>query len=547
MTKWTSPSKRSHFSTKRLSFLFLLLFLVLYWDLIGGILRGFVLLIRPQDLAVSLPAELLRTWGRFALFAVLFLFTFALFQLLIAHFLLPNPSLEQQIELWKRLWLYLIGKHGAAVFVRDGKIVGELGEKNKKGVGLLLIDRQSAVIVEELNRHQSTQVRVYSAGVVFLNQTQKIRGSVDLRPQRRSIPDLHAYTKDGVEIVTHLSTTFTLGQEPEVLLVTYHLDQTQSQPKADSLRVIQFSDPMPSSHYTRSLHRTVASLSNEIEPDDREEIHRFVQNFHLENPDRIFTEQRQGGYRPSTYTVDPQRIMAAFYATPSSQPLQTSDAWTELPLQIVIDLFREFIASIPYESIYFPHRPFLRALSELKSQFSKRIRNQGVLAFQFVQRKDNQPIRIGDEWQVSDLIFYPVQTLNTPKFLRSKGIKILNATFGELRPADETIERKLFDQWLAGYQKQLTSPPDRMSTTPSSVEEKKANERRELANRLAETLNSPSLSDQAILTQFLAIIQAELNDPQSQQWISSETVQHLQSLRSKLLSPTRSFPSDEKL
>ena len=542
MAKWSPASKPASAGVKRYVVLTLLILLILFWDLISGVFRGVLLVLRPPETSASIAVELLQYWGRFALVTILFFFTFSLFLLLIAYFILPNLTLEQHLELWKRLWLYLIGKHGAAVFVRNGKILAEIGEKSKRGVGLLLIDRQSAVIVEEIGRNQTSQRKVFAPGIAFLNPRQKIRGSVDLRPQRRSISDLHAYTRDGVEVITNLSTVFTLGQLPEVLLVTYQLDGSQSQPTADSLRVIQLSEPSPSLLRPNALSRTVSSLSNEIDPDDREEIHRFVQNFHLSTPASVISEQAE--QLSGQTVVDPQRILSAYFAIPSSQPLQPALDWSDLPLQIAIDLFREFIASIPYQALYAPHRPFTHPLTEWKSQFSKRMRNQGVLAFQFVQRKDNHPIRIGDEWDIVELIFYPVQQLHSAKFLRSKGIKILNATFGELRPADETIEKRLFDQWLLGIEKQpfpnsqseLATPPQLKPTTNDF----------QMATRLTEALNATAESSHVNLTQFLAILEDELNDPQVRKEISAETLQRFQQLRNQLSKTQASIPPSEK-
>lgn len=542
MAKWSPSSKPASAGIKRYVYLSLLILLILFWDLISGVLRGVLLVLRPPETSAGIAVELLQYWGRFALVVILFLFIFSLFLLLIAYFILPNLTLEQHLELWKRLWLYLIGKHGAAIFVRNGKILAEFGEKSKRGVGLLLIDRQSAVIIDEIGRNQTSQTKVFAPGVAFLNPRQKIRGSVDLRPQRRSISDLHAYTKDGVEVITNLSTVFTLGQLPEVLLVTYQLDEAQSQPTADSLRVIQLSEPAPSFLRPNALSRTVSSLSNEIDPDDRVEIHHFVQNFHLGTSISTVSEQARG--LSSQYVVDSQRILSAYSAIPSSQPVQPALDWSDLPLQICIDLFREFIASIPYQAIYSPHHPVTHSLSELKSQFSKRMRNQGVLAFQFVQRKDNHPIHVGDEWEVAELIFYPVQQLHSTKFLRSKGIKILNATFGELRPADETIERGLFDQWRLGIEKQPLPNSNSMLAPLPPI--KPSAEGFQLASRLTEALNSTTGSGTTNLTQFLAILEEELNSPQVRKELTVETLQRFEQLRNELYKTQVSAPPPEK-
>ncbi len=536
-------SKRKLLNIKRLIFLFVLIFIVTFWDFFNVVFKGLVLLFRPSGEPTSLLVELLNYWGGFVLLIIFLLFTFSIFLLLNGHFILPHLSLEQHLEIWKRLWLYLVGRHGAAVFIRHGQVVGEFGKKSKQGAGLLLIDRHSAVLVEESGTKKPTQVKVYSPGIVFLNPHQRIRGSVDLRPQRRSIADLRAYMKDGVEILTNLSTTFTLGQPADVLLVTYHSTDSQNQFTPDALRVIQFSDPNSAHPKARLLHRTVSALSNEIDPADREEIHRFIQNFHLQNPEKIDVEQSASS--SSQYYVDPQRIIAAFYSIPSMPPLQTNIDWSDLPLQIAIDLFREFIATIPYESIYHPHRPLMRTLTELKSLFSKRMRNQGVLAFQFVHRKDNLPIRIGDEWDISQLIFYPVQNLNNPKFLRSKGIKILNATFGELKPADEMIEKRLFDEWLAGYQKRSHFSPNNIAKTTSPlVLDAKQPPAPLQAEKPAPSFQGLMTDNQQILRQFFERLENEIANPQVRQCLSYETIELVEQLRSQLLT-NPSTPSED--
>ncbi|MCS6907194.1 MAG: hypothetical protein RML93_04830, partial [Anaerolineales bacterium] len=281
-------------------------------------------------------------------------------------------------------------------------------------------------------------------------------------------------------------------------------------------------------------------LSDEIDHDDREEIHRFVQNFHRERPENLFSTAQEEEKRSKT-SVNPEQILAAFYGIPASQPSQGAMDWTDFPLQIVIDLFREFLASISFESIYSPHRRPTRSLTELKSQFSKRARNQGVLCFQFVQRKDNLPIRVGDEWRVSELIFYPVQKLTTPKFLRSKGIKILNATFGELRPADQGFEAQLFDRWLRGYRLQF---PDQESTETQSGSEGREHIA-QFQKQLAEALELASTSSHTALSRFFTLIEAEIANPWTQKWLGEKTTDKLEQLRKKLLETKTSLPSKE--
>lgn len=512
-----------------------IVFLLIYRDYIGNFFRGIYQL---RGLLKN-PGEAFQTFITLSLPEVMVLFLLGVFFLIFlgvsSAYILPATSLEQTYEIWKRLIAYLFRRHGAAVFVREGKIVGESAEKQRKGMGILLVDRKSAVIVEESKKNQNISIQVYSPGIVFTGKKQRIRGAVDLRPQRRSQPDLHGYTQDGIEITTTVSVSFTLGQSPDILLVAYHLNEKHPEATPDRLRVVQLSGDLSASTITQTLSRHITSFSNEIDAADQLEIHRYVQTFHQRSlkPENLRLPLEAP---PGHYLVDPNRIIAAYYAMAhQSAPRQPAE-WSELPLQVTINYFREYLTTIRFEDIYNPQKGNSPSLSEIKNKFSKIVRNQGVLAYQFVQRKDGQPLRVNDSWDTRDLIFYPVQNLTTPKILRDKGIKILNASFGELRPADQLVTESMYRKWLAIHQKNFKFYHAEMEYKTQQIQtqaRKKA--QAEMVRRFIDLLNQSSYSKHALLIQFFETLEKAATEPETRKLMPADTINMIQQLRILLL------------
>jgi energy-coupling factor transporter transmembrane protein EcfT len=511
-----------------------IIFLVIYRDLIINLLRGAFQLkaffINPFStiktvISLTFPG---------LLFLLFFFFIFFCYLLATSAYVLPVTSLDQAFEIWKRLIAYIFRKHGAAVFIREGKIIGEAAEKQRKGLGVLLIDRKSAAIVEETKKNQKINIQAYRPGMVFLSKKQHIRGGVDLRPQRRSKSDLRAYTKEGIEIVTSVSTSFTLGQAPDVLYVAYHLTEKYPNPSPERLRVVQVSSGSIPPKITQTLNPTITGFSDELDSDDKAEIHRFIQNFHQR--DFVQSPYEEDNQSQGEFHIDPSRLIAAFYAQAQQAAPKQPSEWSDLPLQVAIDKFREFLANISFEEIYNPQMTSTLSLTERKSQFSKMIRNQGVLAYQYVQRKDGHPLKVGDVWDVRQLIFFPVQELLNPKFLRTKGIKVLNAYFGELRPSDDLVSESLFHKWFAVHQKHFkVHHAEAEYRTQQIRTEARKQAQIQMVKKFIEIINQSPFSKQALLLQFFETLENAASEPQTHKLLPADTINLIQQLRALLL------------
>jgi hypothetical protein len=169
----------------------------------------------------------------------LFLFLAALlfFLAFFVQFVLPVRTLEDRNRVIHRLLIYTRGRHGPAIFIKDGIIRQSHREEDRRGPGVVLLDTASAAVMR--NAHAFT--RSAGPGIVFTAGNEYPAGSVDLHRQIRSIgptenedpfkpmgederPELYdgrqkrrydtsGLTRDGVEIVPSISAIFGLNTD----------------------------------------------------------------------------------------------------------------------------------------------------------------------------------------------------------------------------------------------------------------------------------------------------------------------------------------------
>lgn len=163
-----------------------------------------------------------------------------------AQFVLPLRRLEDRVNAFYRLFLYVIGAHGPAIRIENGTIVQRAGEEKRRGPGVILLDTASAAML----RTKTAFRRVVGPGVVFTETGEYLHPeSVDLHvrvhppqplgpyphedpfaPQRRSRTDgesdeayqarqrrrmeTSALTRDGIEVVARILTIVKTKSEP---------------------------------------------------------------------------------------------------------------------------------------------------------------------------------------------------------------------------------------------------------------------------------------------------------------------------------------------
>jgi len=185
---------------------------------------------------VPMPASISAILGDLILFLVIFVVAMIFF----AQFTLPLKHTRERRDATWRLFFYLFGAHGMAIFVNDGKIVRGERETEKDGPGVMLLDTASAAVL----RTPRKITRTVGPGVAFLGSKEKVWGLVDLHRQRQffgpngnedtftktqledeTTADMEkrqerrwqtsASTRDGVEVVPNVFVSFRLERAPD--------------------------------------------------------------------------------------------------------------------------------------------------------------------------------------------------------------------------------------------------------------------------------------------------------------------------------------------
>lgn len=138
---------------------------------------------------------------------------------LISQFVLPVQTFEERRGVFGRLILYILGKHGPALFIRNAKVEASEEEKKRKGHGVVLVDANSAASLQrdKLPKLPAKAVRIIGPGIAFIHPDEKLREKdiLDLRKQTRSASLVKALTRDGITIITTITIGFRIQSLPE--------------------------------------------------------------------------------------------------------------------------------------------------------------------------------------------------------------------------------------------------------------------------------------------------------------------------------------------
>ncbi|MGE5223438.1 MAG: hypothetical protein ACM3PY_13465, partial [Omnitrophica WOR_2 bacterium] len=152
-----------------------------------------------------------------------------------AQFVLPVRTLRERRRVIDRLFAYHTGNPGQAIFIENGEFKEREREVYRSGPGVALLDTASAAVFR--NEHAFTQVA--GPGIVFTRMNEYPAGTVDLHRQSRTLGPVEkedpfaprgeretledyqsrqdrrystsALTRDGVEVVSNVSTSFKLN------------------------------------------------------------------------------------------------------------------------------------------------------------------------------------------------------------------------------------------------------------------------------------------------------------------------------------------------
>jgi hypothetical protein len=386
-------------------------------------------------------------------------------------------------------------------------------------------------------------IRIEGPGLIYTQKRgfpanpkygEDLLSTADLRPQVRTRPEVRGYTRDGIEVKTNVFTTFSIGDQPTVLPVGYDGEEL-----ADNVRVIAFDEKVqanPIGSGSRVRVKYIKEFSDELDHEDKKEIHRYIQ---AHKGTKIFSTP----YKPNldirsgpVYSVDQQRIFAAIYSKARDTQEQKYQDWTELPPHTAVEIFRSMLAQEVYDALYQPKKSDEYQITEMRATFNKRVRNLGVLAYQYVRNKDGQSLEQGQVWDEDLLSFYPVQELHQPKVLRTRGIKILFAGFSSLEPTSEKVKERMVDYWSASWEKDATITSASLELEAMRIRNlARAQAQSEMVLALAQILQMEATTQEAMAVRVFQALETAAADSKTHQLLPTETIAMLRTLRGWLL------------
>jgi hypothetical protein len=377
--------------------------------------------------------------------------------LLAGQSILPvNGFVDSYRTAW-HLLLYMLRMHGPAVFVRDGQVLATK-EDIREGPGIVVVDYNSAVVLESspplpgLTRlvfsflhsmlmlaglaERTVSPRTVGPGIVFTGRGEKIRAAVDLRKQFRLQPNITAYTRDGIEVAANVFSIFTIGQPADILQVTY-----VGEPRPENLRVITL-------QHVTEMRLRVTGLHDDLDADDRNEIHDFI-NRHVP-ADRSWLNPYKPPPSTNHTTFDSERVFAAVFSQARGEKDEILP-WTKLPARFAAGVFREILSRVNYDQLYQLRNTASNPLAQYKRRMRLEMRNNGILSYRVLMHTNSQPFKLHESYPRTDLMISEIKLLQSPKFLRERGIRIIMASFGDITPVNNAIYQHRLESWKATW------------------------------------------------------------------------------------------------
>ena len=471
------------------------------------------------------------------------LFFFFAFMGLVAQFVLPVRTAYERRAVIERLFRYFLKMHGPAVVVREGIEIANPEELRSSLPGVAFVDVTSAIVLERqpfisnlqgpltragrqsgfkrsmsnmfLNSLQvvlegrttagkkPAKARALGPGIVFTELGERIRGVTHLRKQFRIQLNVEATTRDGFKVMGHVISIFTLGDPPPVIQVGYIADQAEAQNAFHPKNLRGFT----------VKNGVLTGFVDELDEVDQREVDVFARSARL--PATPTPPERTSPLR-TPYHFYPERVFQAVYADARRASDGALENWQDMPPKVAVEAFRNVLAGVHYSDLYMPkdakEYPFLK----FRANFSRAVRNQCVLAFQYVARKDHQPFVIGQKWDERELDFFPVQELRSPKVLRNRGISLIAASFPEIKPVNPAARQQQVDYWRAQRSKEAD-----LILADYDYEEIRVRGRaravaeRDIVESLGKTLDDASVQPDTLALRVLQSLESWSKDPDS--------------------------------
>jgi hypothetical protein len=265
---------------------------------------------------------------------------------LISQFVLPVQTTAEREQVLRHFMDFAMGAHGPIIFVKEGKLVARKEELATYQQGVALLDSSSAIVLERTyavrwwqpagprQRRGDPLVRAAGPGIVFIHPGERIVDTLDLRRQSRGTM-AKALTRDGIEVSAFINVTFGLSLEPP-----------------------------PASH--TAIAPPVAAESQSLASDPRA----FIESRRERGGDM---KERN---RPARI-FDPERAFRAVYGTALGE--KQAVGWTELPVAVAVESFRNILAEYTLDSLYQPTAHSVYPFGDFQGRVTAAVKDAQVL------------------------------------------------------------------------------------------------------------------------------------------------------------------------
>jgi len=424
------------------------------------------------------------------------------------------------------LWFFHL--RGMNAFIRYGSPKSpDIGTAHNLIPGSIVSDFDSAYVLDSPQNEGDRQNIPPITGWYGLRFTfrRKLRGSARLDRLYRSEKDVTAFTRDGIEVVADISTTFLLGQRPECVEIAY-LNGYQ----IDGQRIVH--SRMVSEPYTGI---TIATQhDDELDEQDRFFIHRQVRNLINSSDPKKYVALSDR----NQFEFNRDRVFRAITSQSLTQNGEFQE-WEQVPLQYTKDIFERILLNYTFEELFGERNkitgdnfPILRINQEIR----RRVRNNSLLSFRLLWQKrglslpdteeggppyradriNTAPNRKDNSAESKQSMDLPVEPLEANlesdgKLLRARGIRLLIAEFENLRPKHDEINDIRLYSWNAGWEKetQFIQADSELEYLQIMNEAGRTNQR-QFGENLMRIIQSEN-PEEVVLIQLLSAIQSLVN------------------------------------
>lgn len=240
-----------------------------------------------------------------------------------AQFVLPVRTFPDRQKIFERLISYLLGSHGPTLFIENGVIKEHVGERDKKGPGVLWLDSASGAVT----RTAVAIKQVMGPGVHFTGGKEFIAGTVDLHIQSQTIGPKDSDRPFEEKRDNQTTEEYEQIQERRKQVSAWMRDGIEVIPNISVSFRVNTGFPKEGQPGSRFGYRTgVTKKDKENEKRDKEAIRRVILG---------------EGINPNAVQDSPRRRVA----------------WNELPGALAADLWREYAAKFTLDQLFQPDQP----------------------------------------------------------------------------------------------------------------------------------------------------------------------------------------------